>query len=286
MHPSLPRPERDPSPRAVSTRRSTARFGPLLVAGALAALTVGGAPDLVGRTLGAAPGVRQAAPTPTPIAFTLAPRSPTTAPPTATPLVLAVATATATPAATASPTATATPTATPTASPTPRPTATPVPVARADFAAADWVGGFYRGDSEYYGRPWVAVYGAFSDYPRAALTFALDRAPAGPATLTVAGLDDEWAELNEIALEVNGERVFAGPSWFANWDGVGTGADAAWTRIRITLPADLLRAGPNEIAIANLTPVASFNSPPYVLLAETTLRVPGATITTTTEAGE
>jgi hypothetical protein len=147
---------------------------------------------------------------------------------------------------------------------------------RLAFTAEDWAGGFYRGDSRFYGRPWVAVYGAFSAYPRATLRFSLDAAPAGAATFTVSGLDDEWAARNEMALEVNGARVFTGPSPFPNWDGVGYGAGAAWTDATFTIPAGALRAGANEITVANLTPAASFNAPPYILLATATLEFPRA----------
>jgi hypothetical protein len=143
------------------------------------------------------------------------------------------------------------------------------------FTAEDWVGGYYRGDSQAYGRPWVAVYGALSEYPRAALTFTLDATPGRAATISITGLDDEWAELNPVALEVNGEPVFSGPSPYVNWDGVGTGANAAWTTVPFTIPSGLLRAGPNEIAFDNLTPVASFGAPPYVLLADATIEISG-----------
>ena len=143
------------------------------------------------------------------------------------------------------------------------------------FTAESWVGGYYRGDSQAYGRPWVALYGALSDFPRATLAFTLDATPGRPATFSITGLDDEWEALNPIALEVNGERVYSGPSPFVNWDGVGNGANAAWTTVPFTIPSGVLRAGANEIAVANLTPVASFNSPPYVLLADATLEISG-----------
>src|ERR671920_1921727 len=97
------------------------------------------------------------------------------------------------------------------------------------FTAADWTGAFYRGDERFYGRPWSAIYGAASEYPRAMIRFRLDAQPSGPATLTLTGLDDELAELNPITIEVNGQQVFSGPSPFLNWDGVAYGADAAWT---------------------------------------------------------
>jgi hypothetical protein len=207
--------------------------------------------------------------------------------------VAALPTATAT--ATPSPLPTSTPIPTPTPIP-PTPTATPIPApptiapanpgavptiapvaaTRIDFAAADWTGGFYRGDGLAYGRAWVAVYGAFSDYPRASLRFTLQTRPRGAATLTITGLDDEWAEPNEIALEVNGEPVYTGPGPFPNWDGVGDGRDAAWTPVAFQIPNGLLRAGENEIALANLEPVDSFNSPPYVLLSNAVLEISGS----------
>jgi hypothetical protein len=156
--------------------------------------------------------------------------------------------------------------------------AAPAPVG-VGFAAEDWAGGYYRGDGLAYGRPWVAVYGASSAYPRATLVFGLDAAPSGPATLTLAGLDDEWAGSVPIALEVNGQTVFSGPSPFANWDGIGDGAGAAWTTASFELPAGFLVAGRNEVAVANLAPTANFGAPPYVLLAEATLTTPGAATT-------
>ncbi len=155
----------------------------------------------------------------------------------------------------------------------------------ASFTAEDWQGGFYRGDDVYYGRPWTALYGADSDYPQAALTFRLDTVSGDPAILTVAGLDDEWSDLNPIAINVNGQLAFEGPSPFLNWDGVGNGEDAAWTQVEITIPADLLRSGRNQIAIANLSPGANFGAPPYVLLGDATVRVPGAEVTAVSRDG-
>jgi hypothetical protein len=204
---------------------------------------------------------------------------PTTSP-TPRPTLIPLPTATAIPRTIVSPTATPlpTPTVTPiptsTAPPAGPPTIAPAGVTRLTFAAEDWRGGFYRGDGLAYGRPWVAVYGALSDYPRATLNVNLDAAPADAATLTITGLDDEWAARNEMMLEVNGETIFTGPNPFLDWDGVGDGTNAAWTSVPFTIPAGLLRAGQNEITVANLTPVASFNAPPYILLADATLEIP------------
>lgn len=141
-----------------------------------------------------------------------------------------------------------------------------------EFTADAWVGGFYRGDGLAYGRPWSAVYGAFSAYPRAALSFDLDTTPDGETIFGVAGLDDEWPTLNDIVLEVNGQAVYRGAAPFANWDGMGDGANAAWTSVQFTIPAGILRAGSNDIAVANLSQSGNFNMPPYVLLSNATLQ--------------
>jgi hypothetical protein len=63
---------------------------------------------------------------------------------------------------------------------------TPVPIvpstSAATFTAADWGGAFYRGDAQFYGRPWSAIYGAASEYPSARIRFRLDAELTGPAT--------------------------------------------------------------------------------------------------------
>ena len=97
------------------------------------------------------------------------------------------------------------------------------------FGAEDWQGGLYRGNSKWYRRPWVAVYGAQSDYPVAALTFSLASAPANGATLALSGLDDEFPANSRIRIAFNDVSIHGGPSTFANWDGnmANQGADAA-----------------------------------------------------------
>jgi hypothetical protein len=210
-----------------------------------------------------------AQPTPTPRVIRVADPTPTM--PSHSTAPVAITNEAETPSPPANPTATPLP---PTESPPPV-TATPAPaaLARQTFSAEHWRGGYYRGDGLAYGRAWVAVYGAQSAYPKVSLSFTLPAAPGEDATLSVTGLDDEWAELNEISLAVNGEEVFAGPSPFLNWDGVGDGANAAWTAVAFRIPAESLRPGGNELVLSNLTPAANFNAPPYVLLADAALEV-------------
>ena len=142
-----------------------------------------------------------------------------------------------------------------------------------------WEGVYRPREPLHFGRPWVAIYGNLSVYSRATAAFQLDAAPTAPATLTLTGIDDEWPDLNPIVVEVNGQQVFAGASPFANWDGTTTGAATALTPVTITIAPDLLRAGRNRITIANLSPSVTVGSPPYVLLGDASLQVPGATVT-------
>ena len=92
--------------------------------------------------------------------------------------------------------------------------------------------------------------------------------------LEVTGLDDEWAGNCEIQVFVNGTGVYQGPSPWLSYSGNASDfSDAQWSTASLSIPAEMLRAGDNTIEIHNLEPAANFGSPPYILLAETTLRV-------------
>jgi hypothetical protein len=174
----------------------------------------------------------------------------------------------------------------PTDKPRPRPTITPSPESSTAiaakpqgddkpfafrFGAADWQGGFYGGDAKWYGRTWTAVYSADSSNPRATLTVYLSALPQAPATLTVSGVDDEWAGNNPISITVNGVEIFSGPNPFANWDDEGLGEGDVWSQASFAVPAGLLHEGANEITLANLSQSAKFSSSPYVLVSDAIL---------------
>jgi hypothetical protein len=144
--------------------------------------------------------------------------------------------------------------------------------------AASWEGAYRPRDALHFGRPWVAIYGNLSVYPRAIAVVRLDAPPTGPATLTLTGIDDEWLDLNPISVKVNGQQVFAGASSFTNWDGTTTGGATAWTSMTVTIAPELLQAGRNRITVANLSPSVNVGAPPYILLGDASLQVPGATV--------
>ena len=239
---------------------------------------------------------------------TLAPTATPEPSPTATLVPTATSTPLPTPTATPVPTATATPEPTPTATPlptaTPEPTTmpTPVPVVPDDttadtqveagsgtgdlqqstlsFDASDWRNAFAEGDQSAYGRPWVAIYGQASDYPRATLRFNLDQQPDGTVSLTVTGLGDETGTPFPFAIEVNGVSTGEIPASFPNWnpnrDGqIGQGA--IWGQIQVDLPGDFFGDGRNEITVVSLQPGSNFGVPPYILLSEASLTLPADT---------
>jgi hypothetical protein len=141
------------------------------------------------------------------------------------------------------------------------------------FGAADWHGGYFRGDAEWYGRAWTAVYGAYSPNPSASLTVYLTAVPRVPASLTISGLDDEWSSKNPIVITVNGVEIFSGPSPFGNWDGIGQGEQAVWSQNSFAVPKGLLHEGANDVSVQNLAQSTNFSAPPYLLLSDAILEI-------------
>ncbi len=148
-------------------------------------------------------------------------------------------------------------------------------ILRLTFNQSDWDGGFLRDDYAYYGRPWVAVYGAQSDYPRANLHFWFSNQPSGKVTLYLTGLCDETGVKDPIRVGVNSKTIFNGTAWFGSWDGTGDGSNAPWTTVVIKIPASFFVAGDNTISVANLRPGDNFSSPPYILLGGARLEASG-----------
>jgi hypothetical protein len=143
------------------------------------------------------------------------------------------------------------------------------------FAASSWQGGWLRNNSGFLGRPWVAIYGAQSNYPRASLVFTLDDVPSDDVRVVLTGICDESGTRDRIRVTVNGVAIYVGTAWFAGWNGVGNGANAVWTTVVLTLPPAYFDAGSNRITISNLHSGANFSSPPYVDLGAARIEVPG-----------
>lgn len=144
------------------------------------------------------------------------------------------------------------------------------------LAASEWTGGYYQGNSQWYGRPWVALYGTQTQYSTATLTVQLGSTPTAPVTILLTGLNDESGTKNPITITLNGTSIFNGTSWFASWDGQGQGQNAPWTTVSLTIPASYFTVGANSLAVSNQTNSSNFSKPPYVLLGAAQWNLPGA----------
>jgi hypothetical protein len=144
------------------------------------------------------------------------------------------------------------------------------------LAASEWIGGYYRGDSQWYGRPWAALYGAQSQYPSASIAVVIDQTPSDKVVVTLTGLNDETGIKNNINVTLNGRSLFNGASWFASWDGQGQGQNAQWTTVTMRIPASYFTVGTNTLTIQNLRQGSNFSEPPYVLLGAASIEVPGS----------
>ncbi len=141
------------------------------------------------------------------------------------------------------------------------------------FTARDWRGAF-NGDPEWFGRPWVAIYGQQSAYPSATLHFELPSAPSGRLALTVTGLGDESGAPFPFEIQVNRVPFGRVEASFPNWDPKlhgQHGENAPWGQIQVIIPADVFQAGNNDIEVSSLAPGTNVNAPPYMLLSDATL---------------
>jgi serine/threonine protein kinase len=155
------------------------------------------------------------------------------------------------------------------------PTATATPKRESDvvlaFEVTDWEGAWVRADDGFLGRPWISLYGAESGFGEAEISFTLDRAPSGPATLRLVGLDDQSDVESRFEVWVNGRRLYGGDSPFPKWD--GKSEDAPWTARNFPIPATALRVGENTIVILNANPSDRFGQPPFILISHASLTI-------------
>jgi tRNA A-37 threonylcarbamoyl transferase component Bud32 len=128
-----------------------------------------------------------------------------------------------------------------------------------------WEGGYRRTGAAtvYGGRTATWVYGTTTQYSAMRATFVLDEAPGCAAALRVEGMDSEGQAKTPISVAVNGAEIYRGPNPLPDDDlPLETGTWAAHT---FTFDGSLLRAGHNEVRIANLAEGA-FSLPPFFML--------------------
>jgi tRNA A-37 threonylcarbamoyl transferase component Bud32 len=132
------------------------------------------------------------------------------------------------------------------------------------FEDTDWLGGYRRpGGLTYGGRTATWVYGTTTEYNTMRVAFNLVAQPAGPASLTVEGMDSEGRAKTPIRIMVNGSEIYNDLNPLPDDDQpleTGTWASYTWQ-----FDAALLRPGRNEISISNLAEGA-FSRPPFFML--------------------
>ncbi len=140
------------------------------------------------------------------------------------------------------------------------------------IAPSDWQGAYADLDTDLYGRDCVAIYGQGSGYEQASLTFTLEGVPTADLTLTITGLDDEYAAANPFTVAVNGQtlRSASGDVTFPNWD---ASTPPQFAQLTATLPAVAFVDGENTITITNGAPDGVVGEGPYLLLGEGTLEL-------------
>jgi hypothetical protein len=135
----------------------------------------------------------------------------------------------------------------------------------------NFIGGYFRSDGRYHGVSATWVYGQGTAYSTMAATFDLDSAPEGDATFSVVGLDSEDPGKTPISIAVNGTEIYVGGNPLPNDFATGINGQGNWGTASWTIPAGLLRPGPNTVSITNLSPNSEINRPPFFMLDSATI---------------
>jgi len=109
-----------------------------------------------------------------------------------------------------------------------------------ELPAKAWMGSRYF--EKYQGRPAMVIRRKSSSESRVKAYFKLERVPEGNVKLELQGLDNEKKEIAEIAITINGEKIFAGPIDYPK---------NTWGTKTYEIPSGILKPGENIIAIEN-----------------------------------
>jgi hypothetical protein len=109
-----------------------------------------------------------------------------------------------------------------------------------ELPAKAWLGSRYY--EQYQGQPAAVLRRKSSSESRVRAYFKLDTLPAGDAQLDLQGLDNEKAEIAEIEITINGQKIFAGPVAYPK---------NKWGWHTYKIPAGILAQGENVMAIVN-----------------------------------
>ena len=133
-----------------------------------------------------------------------------------------------------------------------------------------FVGGFTNANRLYHGVTAMWVYGQRTAYSTMSATFRVVGAPAGPAALTIRGVDAEGAAGGyakiPIRITLNGTVLHDGPNPFPDdFANAGRG-EGNWGLYTWNLAPGLVQEGSNTLTITNLTPDNRINYPIFFML--------------------
>lgn len=132
-----------------------------------------------------------------------------------------------------------------------------------DLEDTVWIGGYREASNGAYGgRTATWIYGAATEFSSIEATFVVEARPFGTAELNVEGMDSSGSDKTPIAIAVNGQEIYNGPSQLPDDSLVET---KPWDSYTWTFNAQILKPGRNTISITNLA-LGAFSDPPFLVL--------------------
>jgi hypothetical protein len=146
---------------------------------------------------------------------------------------------------------------------------TGIPAWASSKAVVRWQGKDFVGGAADLRAEWFDMSGVNYVYARPTglrarmtVSFQLSERPGQPVFLHVQARDDDGPESCPIAILVNGKPIFEGANGFAQ---------DRWECRTFPVPEDLLKAGSNELTIANSAAEGKLGEPPWFMIARAAL---------------
>ena len=109
----------------------------------------------------------------------------------------------------------------------------------------------------------TAVYGVGTQYSELRASFLVEAQPFGSVDLSLEGLDAPGDEKTPIAITINGQEIYNGPSQLP--DGQVAAEADKWGSYTWTFDAAILKPGQNTVTLRNLATGAVNQAPFFVL---------------------
>jgi eukaryotic-like serine/threonine-protein kinase len=150
--------------------------------------------------------------------------------------------------------------------PTPTPAPEPLPGNTIALEDTAFAGGYTRSNGLYHGRSAHWVYGQGTQYSTMSATFNVDNPPAGPAVLTIVGIDSEDKAKTPMNITLNGVVIYEGPNPLPNDNSSGPNGPGNWGSFTWPIGPGVLQPGANTLSITNLDPSPKINFPIFIMV--------------------